>query len=130
MMAQGKWEARIGALTGRKYQYLGLYSGEDEAAVAYDEAAIRLHGLGAVTNFSLASYSAILSGHDTERAGPAATLSLSDASTRELGPAVAKEPSAEASDAVAALYRAVGLPMAEPPAPKRKKLDAQAETSA
>lgn len=120
--AKGKWEARIGQLTGKKYCYLGLFESEEDAAKAYDAAAIRKEGLGAITNFALSSYSSIIAGDDTEAGAGAATLSVSDASTFLPGPAVAKEPSLAAIDAVAALYRAVGLPMAEAPLKRQKRV--------
>ncbi|KAL7190475.1 hypothetical protein ACSBR2_022705 [Camellia fascicularis] len=52
----GRWEARIGRVFGNKYLYLGTYSTQEEAAHAYDIAAIEYRGINAVTNFDLSSY--------------------------------------------------------------------------
>ncbi|KAK1358131.1 AP2-like ethylene-responsive transcription factor [Heracleum sosnowskyi] len=52
----GKWEARIGRVFGNKYLYLGTYATQEEAATAYDMAAIEYRGLNAVTNFDLSRY--------------------------------------------------------------------------
>ncbi|XP_073278854.1 uncharacterized protein [Primulina huaijiensis] len=52
----GRWEARIGNVSGNKYLYLGTYSTQEEAAVAYDMAAIEFRGLNAVTNFDINNY--------------------------------------------------------------------------
>ncbi|XP_059652864.1 ethylene-responsive transcription factor WRI1-like [Cornus florida] len=52
----GRWEARIGRVLGNKYLYLGTYSTQEEAAVAYDMAAIEHRGPNAVTNFDISSY--------------------------------------------------------------------------
>ncbi|XP_074563132.1 AP2-like ethylene-responsive transcription factor At1g16060 [Curcuma longa] len=52
----GRWEARIGRVFGNKYLYLGTYATQEEAATAYDIAAIEYRGLNAVTNFDLSRY--------------------------------------------------------------------------
>uniref|UniRef100_A0A0E0LVC9 AP2/ERF domain-containing protein n=1 Tax=Oryza punctata TaxID=4537 RepID=A0A0E0LVC9_ORYPU len=52
----GKWEARIGRVFGNKYLYLGTYATQEEAAVAYDIAAIEHRGPNAVTNFDINLY--------------------------------------------------------------------------
>ncbi|KAJ9562383.1 hypothetical protein OSB04_007543, partial [Centaurea solstitialis] len=52
----GRWEARIGRVFGNKYLYLGTYSTQEEAAHAYDIAAIEYRGINAVTNFELSTY--------------------------------------------------------------------------
>lgn len=52
----GRWEARIGRVFGNKYLYLGTYNTEEEAAAAYDMAAVEYRGLNAVTNFDLSRY--------------------------------------------------------------------------
>ncbi|KAK4424777.1 Ethylene-responsive transcription factor WRI1 [Sesamum alatum] len=52
----GRWEARIGRVSGNKYLYLGTYSTQEEAAAAYDIAAIEFRGPNAVTNFDISNY--------------------------------------------------------------------------
>nr|GMC77177.1 AP2-like ethylene-responsive transcription factor BBM [Ipomoea batatas] len=52
----GRWQARIGRVAGNKDLYLGTFSTQEEAAEAYDIAAIRFRGLNAVTNFEISRY--------------------------------------------------------------------------
>nr|KYP74557.1 AP2-like ethylene-responsive transcription factor BBM [Cajanus cajan] len=52
----GRWQARIGRVAGNKDLYLGTFSTQEEAAEAYDIAAIKFRGLKAVTNFEMNRY--------------------------------------------------------------------------
>ncbi|XP_071921283.1 AP2-like ethylene-responsive transcription factor BBM2 [Coffea arabica] len=52
----GRWQARIGRVAGNKDLYLGTFSTQEEAAEAYDIAAIKFRGLNAVTNFEISRY--------------------------------------------------------------------------
>ncbi|XP_022764673.1 ethylene-responsive transcription factor WRI1-like [Durio zibethinus] len=52
----GRWEARIGRVFGNKYLYLGIYNTQEEAAAAYDMAALEYRGANAVTNFDISHY--------------------------------------------------------------------------
>jgi hypothetical protein len=58
--AKDKWEARLGQHCGSKYQYLGLFCTEIDAAVAYDRASVAQKGLDAATNFSFENYPDLL----------------------------------------------------------------------
>nr|XP_043614700.1 AP2-like ethylene-responsive transcription factor AIL1 [Erigeron canadensis] len=52
----GRWQARIGRVAGNKDLYLGTFSTQEDAAEAYDVAAIKFRGLNAVTNFDISRY--------------------------------------------------------------------------
>ncbi|PWA89899.1 aintegumenta [Artemisia annua] len=52
----GRWQARIGRVAGNKDLYLGTFSTQEDAAEAYDVAAIKFRGMNAVTNFDMSKY--------------------------------------------------------------------------
>ncbi|KAJ8769383.1 hypothetical protein K2173_002587 [Erythroxylum novogranatense] len=63
----GRWQARIGRVTGNKDLYIGTFRTQEEAAEAYDVAAIKFRGINAVTNFDITRY-------DVERIMASSTL--------------------------------------------------------
>ncbi|XP_020089963.1 AP2-like ethylene-responsive transcription factor AIL7 isoform X2 [Ananas comosus] len=52
----GRWQARIGLVADTRDIYLGTFKTEEEAAEAYDIAAVELRGRNAVTNFDIGNY--------------------------------------------------------------------------
>ncbi|GMH06339.1 hypothetical protein Nepgr_008179 [Nepenthes gracilis] len=72
----GRWQARIGRVAGNKDLYLGTFCTQEEAAEAYDIAAIKFRGANAVTNFNITRY-------DVERIMASNTLLAGELARRD-----------------------------------------------
>ncbi|XP_031270534.1 AP2-like ethylene-responsive transcription factor PLT2 [Pistacia vera] len=90
----GRWQARIGRVAGNKDLYLGTFSTEEEAAEAYDIAAIKFRGLNAVTNFDVNRY-------DVKAILESNTLPIGEGAAKRLKEAQALESSRSREEMIA-----------------------------
>ncbi|XP_008651822.1 AP2-like ethylene-responsive transcription factor CRL5 [Zea mays] len=101
----GRWQARIGRVSGNKDLYLGTFSTQEEAAEAYDVAAIKFRGLNAVTNFDITRY-------DVDKIMASNTLLPGDLARRRKDDASDDNPAPAAAAAIAIAEPAAHQPAA------------------
>ncbi|KAL5222047.1 hypothetical protein ABZP36_026760 [Zizania latifolia] len=106
----GRWQARIGRVAGNKDLYLGTFrvivltmevmcaGTQEEAAEAYDIAAIKFRGLNAVTNFDMSRYD---------------VRSILESSALPVGSAAKRLKEAEAASAAAAAVGRIASQLGE-----------------
>ena len=110
----GRWCARIGGLLGpKKKTHLGTFETGEEAAEAYDRAAIILRGRDAVTNFNLDEYGELLA--QVERASPEERRAMRERLTQRKKEKPGPKPKPKASK-----LRNLGAPRAGGVQKKRK----------
>uniref|UniRef100_A0A0D3GLU9 AP2/ERF domain-containing protein n=1 Tax=Oryza barthii TaxID=65489 RepID=A0A0D3GLU9_9ORYZ len=99
----GRWQARIGRVSGNKDLYLGTFSTQEEAAEAYDVAAIKFRGLNAVTNFDITRY-------DVDKIMASNTLLPADLARRNAATTTSKDDhSAAAAGAIVSVHSAADI---------------------
>ncbi|KAG6551470.1 hypothetical protein Mapa_006893 [Marchantia paleacea] len=89
----GRWQARIGRVAGNKDLYLGTYSTQEEAAEAYDIAAIKFRGINAVTNFDISRYDTKKICGTAHNTADGESPKVQVASTKELAAVPPEQPS-------------------------------------